>query len=153
MRYTKLGHSCVRLEKDGAVLVIDPGVWAAAAAAMTGAAAVMVTHEQADHLDADAVRAALWASPELTLWANPQVTAQFTEFGDRVHETRRGDVLSAAGFGVHVCGHDHALIHQDIPSVVNTGFWSRANCSIRAARSPSPASRSGLCWCRSPAPG
>lgn len=117
-----LGHSCVRLEKDGAVLVIDPGVWTDAAAALAGAAAVMVTHEHADHLDADAVRTALRASPDLTLWANPQVTAQFTEFGDRVHETRRGDVLSVAGFGVHVYGHDHTLIHKDIPSVVNTGF-------------------------------
>jgi L-ascorbate metabolism protein UlaG (beta-lactamase superfamily) len=87
MRFTKLGHSCVRLEKDGAVLVIDPGVWADAAAALAEAAAVMVTHEHADHLDADAVRAALRASPELTLWAKPQVTAQFTEFGDQVHET------------------------------------------------------------------
>jgi L-ascorbate metabolism protein UlaG (beta-lactamase superfamily) len=27
MLLTKLGHSCVRLEKDGARLVIDPGVW------------------------------------------------------------------------------------------------------------------------------
>ena len=25
MRFTKLGHSCVRLEKGGAVLVIDGG--------------------------------------------------------------------------------------------------------------------------------
>jgi L-ascorbate metabolism protein UlaG (beta-lactamase superfamily) len=25
MWFTKLGHSCVRLEKDGAILVIDPG--------------------------------------------------------------------------------------------------------------------------------
>jgi L-ascorbate metabolism protein UlaG (beta-lactamase superfamily) len=25
MQFTKLGHSCVRLQKDGAVLVIDPG--------------------------------------------------------------------------------------------------------------------------------
>jgi L-ascorbate metabolism protein UlaG (beta-lactamase superfamily) len=31
MRITKLGHSCVRLEKDGAVWVIDPGVWTDAA--------------------------------------------------------------------------------------------------------------------------
>jgi len=44
MRITKLGHSCVRLEKDGAVLVIDPGVWTDADAALAGAAAVMVTH-------------------------------------------------------------------------------------------------------------
>src|ERR1700733_8860144 len=55
MRITRLGHSCVRLEKDGAVLVIDPGVWSDAATALAGAAAGMITHEHADHLDADAV--------------------------------------------------------------------------------------------------
>jgi L-ascorbate metabolism protein UlaG (beta-lactamase superfamily) len=122
MRFTKLGHSCVRLERDGSVLVIDPGVWSDAAAALAGAAAVMITHEHADHVDADAVRAALHASPDLRLWANSSVTAQFAEFGDRVRETRSGDVLSAAGFEVHVYGHDHAPIHKDIPPVANTGF-------------------------------
>ena len=40
MRFTKLGHSCVRLEKDGAVLVIDPGGWSDAPAALDGASAV-----------------------------------------------------------------------------------------------------------------
>jgi len=122
MRFTKLGHSCVRLEKDGAALVIDPGGWSGPAAALAGAAAVMVTHEHPDHLDADAVRAALRASPELTLWANPSVAAQFAEFGGRVHETRHGDALTVAGFDVHVYGQDHALIHPDVPLVVNTGF-------------------------------
>lgn len=122
MRFTKLGHSCVRLEKDGAILVIDPGTWSDAAAALAGAAAVMVTHEHPDHFDADAIRAALRASPDLTLWANPSITGQFAEFGDRVHQTRHGDALSVAGFGVHVYGQDHARIHQDIPLVVNTGF-------------------------------
>jgi L-ascorbate metabolism protein UlaG (beta-lactamase superfamily) len=122
MRFTKLGHSCVRLEKDGAVLVIDPGMFTDAAAALAGAAAVLVTHEHPDHLDADAIRAALQAAPDLTLWANPSIAAQFFEFGGRVHETRHGDALSAAGFEVHVYGRDHALIHRDIPLVVNTGF-------------------------------
>jgi L-ascorbate metabolism protein UlaG (beta-lactamase superfamily) len=122
MRFTKLGHSCVRLEKDGAAVVIDPGGWSDPAAALAGAAAVMVTHEHPDHLDSDAVRTALRASPELTFWANPSITAQFAEFGGRVHETRHGDVLSVAGFDVHVYGRDHALIHPDIPLVANTGF-------------------------------
>ncbi len=31
MRLTKLVHACVRLEKDGRALVIDPGVCAAPA--------------------------------------------------------------------------------------------------------------------------
>ena len=122
MRFTKLGHSCVRLDKDGAVLVIDPGTFSDAAGALDGAAAVLVTHEHPDHLDADAIRAALSNDPGITLWANRSVCAQFTEFGDRVHEVRHGDALDVAGFDVHVYGVDHALIHRDIPLVVNTGF-------------------------------
>jgi L-ascorbate metabolism protein UlaG (beta-lactamase superfamily) len=122
MRFTKLGHSCVRLEKDGGVLVIDPGSWSDAPAALEGAHAVMVTHEHPDHLDADAVRAALSADPDLTLWANSSVGAQFNEFGDRVHEVGHGDALEVAGFSVHVYGVDHALIYPEIPLVVNTGF-------------------------------
>jgi L-ascorbate metabolism protein UlaG (beta-lactamase superfamily) len=122
MRFTKLGHSCIRLEKDGAVLVIDPGSFSDAAAALSGASAVLVTHEHPDHLDADAIRAALSSDPELTLWANQSICAQFGEFGDRAHEVQHGDARSVAGFSVHVYGVDHALIHQDIPLVVNTGF-------------------------------
>jgi L-ascorbate metabolism protein UlaG (beta-lactamase superfamily) len=122
MRFTKLGHSCVRLDKEGAVLVIDPGTFTDAAAALDGATAVMVTHEHPDHLDADAIRAALSSDPGLTLWANQSIRAQFGEFGDRVHEVQHGDALEVAGFSVHVYGVDHALIHRDIPLVVNTGF-------------------------------
>ena len=62
MWFTQLGHSCVRLDKDGAILVIDPAMWTDAAAALAGAAAVMVTHEHPDHLDADAGRTALQAA-------------------------------------------------------------------------------------------
>ena len=122
MRLTKLGHSCVRLDKDGTTLVIDPGGWSDPAAALDGAAAVLVTHEHPDHLDADAIRAALSSDPGVTLWANQSICAQFVEFGDRVHEVKHGDALQVAGFDVHVYGVDHALIHPDIPLVVNTGF-------------------------------
>ena len=122
MRFTKLGHSCVRLEKDGAVLVVDPGSFSDAAAALDGAGAVLVTHEHPDHLDADAIRAALSTDPDLTLWANQSICAQFGDFGDRVHEVGHGDAVDVAGFDVHVYGVDHALIHSDIPLVINTGF-------------------------------
>jgi L-ascorbate metabolism protein UlaG (beta-lactamase superfamily) len=122
MRFTKLEHSCVRLDKDGAVLVIDPGGFGDAAAALDGATAVLITHDHPDHLDPDALRAALSSDPDLTLWANQAVCAQFSDFGDRVYEVRHGDALDVAGFDVHVYGVEHALIHQDIPIVVNTGF-------------------------------
>jgi L-ascorbate metabolism protein UlaG (beta-lactamase superfamily) len=122
MRLTKLGHSCVRLEKDGAALVIDPGVWSGAAGALSGASAVLVTHEHPDHLDAGALRSALGSDPGLALWANQAVAGQFAEFGGRVHAVAHGDVFTAAGFDVHVYGRDHAVIHPDIPVIANTGF-------------------------------
>ncbi len=122
MRFTKLEHSCVRLDKDGAVLVIDPGTFGDAAGALHGASAVMVTHEHADHLDADAIRAAMSNDPDLSVWANQSMCAQFSEFGGRVHEVRHGDALEVAGFSVHVYGAEHAPIHADIPVPANTGF-------------------------------
>jgi L-ascorbate metabolism protein UlaG (beta-lactamase superfamily) len=122
VRFTKLRHSCVRLEKDGALLVIDPGIWSQAPEALSGAAAVLITHEHPDHLDAGALRAALGSNAGLELWANDSVAGKFAEFGGRVHAVAHGDTFTAAGFDVHVYGRDHALIHRDIPVVPNTGF-------------------------------
>jgi L-ascorbate metabolism protein UlaG (beta-lactamase superfamily) len=122
MRLTKLEHACVRLERDGPALVIDPGVWSGAAAALTGASAVLITHEHPDHLDSDGVRAALSADPGLELWANATVAGQFADFGPRVHAVAHGDRFTAAGFDVHVYGRDHAQVHRDVPIVANTGF-------------------------------
>jgi L-ascorbate metabolism protein UlaG (beta-lactamase superfamily) len=121
MLLTKLGHACVRLEKDGARLVIDPGVWSGPDV-LARASAILVTHEHNDHLDAGAVRAALAADPGLQLWANETVAGQFALFSDRVHAVRHGDTFSAAGFDVHVYGTDHAVIDRIIPVIRNTGF-------------------------------
>ena len=54
MRLTKYSHACVRLERDGAVLVIDPGTLSERAA-LDGVDAVLVTHEHFDHLDVEAL--------------------------------------------------------------------------------------------------
>jgi L-ascorbate metabolism protein UlaG (beta-lactamase superfamily) len=121
MLLTKFGHSCVRLEKDGVRLVIDPGVWAGPDV-LDEASAVLITHEHADHVDDEVVRAALTADGDLRMWASETVAGQFAEFGDRVRAVHHGDVFDAAGFGVHVYGSDHALVDTSMPIVPNTGF-------------------------------
>jgi L-ascorbate metabolism protein UlaG (beta-lactamase superfamily) len=121
MRLTKLGHACVRLEKDGATAVIDPGAFSGEDA-LTGANAVLVTHEHYDHLEPDRLRAAMTADPGLELWTTAPVAAQFAEFGARGHAVSHGDTFTAAGFDVHVYGSEHAVLHQDIPMVANAGF-------------------------------
>jgi L-ascorbate metabolism protein UlaG (beta-lactamase superfamily) len=121
MLLTKFGHACVRLEKDNARLVIDPGVWAGPDV-LAAASAVLITHEHVDHLDDAAVRGALQADPGLELWASEAVAAQFAEFGSRAHAVHDGDAITAAGFDVHVYGTDHARVDSAIPIVPNTGF-------------------------------
>jgi len=121
MLLTKLGHACVRLEKDQARLVIDPGIWAGPDV-LAGAAAVLITHEHPDHLDPVLVRAALDRDPALQLWTNAAVAAQFDGLGGRVHAVGHGDAFTVAGFDVLVHGHDHAIVHPDLPVVPNVGF-------------------------------
>jgi len=121
MQLTKLGHACVRLEKDGGVLVIDPGAFSGDHA-LDGADAVLVTHEHFDHVVPDSMRAALAGRPGLRLWAPAPVAEMFAEFGDRAAAVAHGDEFTAAGFGVHVYGSEHAAIHPDIPTCANVGF-------------------------------
>jgi L-ascorbate metabolism protein UlaG (beta-lactamase superfamily) len=123
MRLTKLGHACVRLDKGSGTLVIDPGgaAWSGPGA-LTGARAVLVTHEHPDHLDQNGLRAALGADPELELWSNASVTAMFTDFGSQVHTVARGDTFTAAGFDVHVYGQEHAVIVPGMPDIANVCY-------------------------------
>ena len=62
MKLTKKSHACVRLEKDGQTLVIDPGGFSEEDAAV-GADAILVTHEHPDHFDEARLRAGLEANP------------------------------------------------------------------------------------------
>jgi L-ascorbate metabolism protein UlaG (beta-lactamase superfamily) len=121
MRMTKLGHSCVRLERDGQQIVLDPGIWSGAGA-LAGAKAALITHEHADHLDTGVVSAALERDPALELWTNSAVAEQFEVFGDRVHAVGDGDAFTVAGFDVRVYGRDHAVVHPDLPVIPNIGF-------------------------------
>ncbi|MGW2785381.1 MBL fold metallo-hydrolase [Streptomyces populi] len=121
MELTKFGHACVRLEKDGRRLVIDPG-GLSDATALEGADAVLVTHEHFDHFSEAVLRRAAAARPGLRIWTNPSVAKRLDGLGTRVATTGDGDAFTAAGFDVRVHGTWHAVIHPDVPRIPNIGF-------------------------------
>jgi L-ascorbate metabolism protein UlaG (beta-lactamase superfamily) len=126
MKLTKYTHACVRLEKDGRVLVLDPGAFSETAEALDGAHAVLITHEHADHIDVPAVAAALGDNAGLELFAPvgvaQNVRKEAPDAADRVHAVEAGTAFDAAGFAVRSFGGQHALIHPQIPVVANIGY-------------------------------
>ncbi|WP_435132089.1 MBL fold metallo-hydrolase [Actinacidiphila sp. bgisy144] len=122
MELTKKSHACVRLEREGRTLVIDPGAFTEPDA-VAGVDAILVTHEHADHFSEDRLRAGLEANPAAELWTLASVAdAMSAAFPGRVHTVGHGDSFTAAGFDVQVHGELHAVIHPDIPRIKNIGF-------------------------------
>ena len=120
MRLTKLGHACVRLEKDGMTLVVDPGSFSAADA-LEGAHAVLITHEHVDHVVADRLRVAIQRNPDLRIWSTRTVAGLLTDA--HVEAVTDGEAFSIDGrFDVQVRGEWHAVVHPDVPRILNVGF-------------------------------
>jgi L-ascorbate metabolism protein UlaG (beta-lactamase superfamily) len=108
MKLTKFAHACVRLEKDGKILLVDPGTFSEDAA-FERADAILVTHEHPDHLDVERI-----AKLDAPVYTNAGVAAQLAELGDRVSVVADGQSFDAAGFAVRAYGKDHAIILPEL---------------------------------------
>ena len=101
-------------------LVVDPGSFSAADA-LEGADAVLITHEHVDHVVADRLRAAIQRNPDLRIWSTRTVAGSLT--GAHVEAVADGEAFSIDGrFDVQVRGEWHAVVHPDVPRILNVGF-------------------------------
>jgi L-ascorbate metabolism protein UlaG (beta-lactamase superfamily) len=112
VKVIKYTHSCVRLEKDGRVLVIDPGVWSEPRA-LQDAEAVLLTHEHADHVDA--LRLAGLGVP---VYAPTGAEVS----GLTPIPVSAGATVDVAGFSVRTVGAAHATIHNGLPQLAHVAY-------------------------------
>ncbi|GAA5160654.1 MBL fold metallo-hydrolase [Amycolatopsis dongchuanensis] len=124
MKITKHAHACVELAEPGGGVLIDPGAFTPNAAELIArATAVLITHEHFDHVDAEALEAALSTRSDLAVWGPEAAVGRWREqYPDQVTAVRHGDRFTANGLEVSVHGEVHALIHPDIPQVANVGY-------------------------------
>ncbi|MDR7280746.1 MBL fold metallo-hydrolase [Catenuloplanes atrovinosus] len=125
MRITKFTHACVRLERDGAVLVIDPGAFSERDA-LDGADAILITHEHIDHAEPERI-AAVVKERGVPVFAHPGVAAALPELTSVITTVQPGESIEAAGFAVSAHGGAHQIIHPDIPRVPNLAWLVEAD--------------------------
>jgi len=119
MRITKFGHACVRVEHGDHVIVVDPGAFTEREA-VAGATAVLVTHEHPDHLDVGHLAAT--DAPIHTIDAvHTQIAAADRAVAERVRVVSPGEQFDV-GVPVTVIGELHAVIHEDLPRISNSGY-------------------------------
>ncbi|MFE9871598.1 MBL fold metallo-hydrolase [Micromonospora sp. NPDC005686] len=120
MQVTKYAHSCLRLEHDGAVLVVDPGVFSDPAA-LDGADAVLITHEHPDHVDVGALTRALERRP-VPVHGPASLAGVLGDAAEALVTVAPGESFTVAGVPVRAYGGQHAVIHPDIPVIQNIGY-------------------------------
>lgn len=99
------------MEQDGQKLVIDPGVFSKLPEDLTNVAAVIVTHEHADHFDGPNLDRILAASPGAKLFAPAEVAGQRQGAGIPKIQTS----YRAGPFSLEFFGEQHAIIHPSYP--------------------------------------
>ncbi|MEH0825421.1 MULTISPECIES: MBL fold metallo-hydrolase [Micromonospora] len=120
MQVTKYAHSCLRLEHDGAVLVVDPGVFSDPAA-LDGADAVLITHEHPDHVDVGTLTRALERRP-VPVHGPASLAGVLGDAAEALVTVEPGQSFTVAGVPVRAYGGQHAVIHPDIPVIQNVGY-------------------------------
>lgn len=112
MKLTKLEHSGVVLEKDGAKLVFDPVEFAASLPALEQVAAIVITHVHSDHLQSERITAILDRNPEAKIFAPADAAEAILNALGAVDVTTvaAGDTAEVGGFRLEFFGKDHASI-------------------------------------------
>ncbi|MES2876644.1 MAG: MBL fold metallo-hydrolase [Patescibacteria group bacterium] len=120
MKLTKYEHACFAVEKDGKLLVVDPGVFTTDLPALESVVAVVITHEHPDHFDGAALGAIVAHNPDVIIYAHKNVVSQLGDaLPNRAVVANEG--IEIGPFRLEFYGGEHATIHTDIPAGANLG--------------------------------
>lgn len=122
MRITHLGHACLLLEIADARILVDPGGWSPEAPDQRDLDAILVTHQHPDHLDRDRLPDLLRSNPGVRLVTDPDTAALLGEVGVEAEAFGPGAQLRVNSVTVTGVGELHALIHEELPRIHNTGM-------------------------------
>lgn len=130
MQCFRLSHAGLVLEEGDRSLIIDPGNFSdepELSTALTAAAppaALVITHEHADHWTPENVRAVRDIAPHAPIFTTAATASALSEIGitTGVHAVREGDRHEVGPFSIDFYGKRHEQLHASIPVVDNVGL-------------------------------
>ncbi len=119
MHVTKHEHACLRLERDGKTLIIDPGAFTAPLTDLQNVVGVVITHEHPDHWTSQHLAQIVEEFPGVPIYGPEGVANAAAGFDIRL--VSPGDEIEVAPFALRFFGGKHAVIHESIPVIDNVG--------------------------------
>jgi L-ascorbate metabolism protein UlaG (beta-lactamase superfamily) len=120
VKITRFGHAALLVEVSDTRILIDPGTFSSDDTfALTGLAAIVVTHQHPDHVDQGRLPQLLEGNPDAMLLADPQTAAMLEVGGWLENADGRETVLG--GITLRGIGSTHAEITPQLPRVNNVG--------------------------------
>ncbi|MBI2546667.1 MBL fold metallo-hydrolase [Candidatus Woesearchaeota archaeon] len=122
MNITKIGHSCMLVEDHGTRILFDPGNFSTGQEKIKDADAILITHEHPDHIDLENFKQILENNPGAKIFTNHGVGKKLVEHGIAFELLAHGKSVTVKGVTIEGIGERHAVIHDSIPIIENTGY-------------------------------
>lgn len=123
MKITKLGHCALVLEDKGIKILTDPGNFTIEAQEkVTNIDVILITHEHADHMHIDSVKALVKTNPGATVVSNASVAKILGESGIPCTIVGDGQSTQVKEVSIEGFGKDHAEIYGQMGLVENTAY-------------------------------
>lgn len=117
MKLTKYQHACFTLERDGQLLVVDPGNITDDFVVTNNIIAVVITHEHPDHIDPAKVDLIIENNPDVTIISHGGIIE--ANPWPHTRTVSPGDSVVIGPFKLEFFGGKHEKIHSSLPIVDN----------------------------------
>ena len=123
MKVTKFGHCCMLIEDGGVRVLTDPGSFSTGQTSARDVNVILITHEHADHLHVESLKEFLKNNPGAKVRTNSSVGKILESNGVNFKLLTDGQKEIFGALTIEAFGKFHAVIHNSIPVIENTGYF------------------------------